>query len=370
MPRHLTTSDVGTTVQGQSAQLALIAALTTTAFGRSLLESADAAALRALAALGTVATLASDTDATLAANSDARVATQKAIKSYVDGLAQGLSPKGSSRVATTAALPANTYLLGVLTAVANGALSVDGVSVAVNDRVLVKNEAAGANNGLYVVTQTGDGASPYILTRASDMDANAEVAGAFSFVEDGTVNSGAGFVVASSGPFTIGTTVINWTQFSGAGEITAGNALTKSGNTLDVAVDGTTIEINADALRIKDGGVSFAKLVDIATARLLGRVTGGSGDPEELTGTQATTLLDVFTSALKGLVPASGGGTTNFLRADGTFAAPTATAADPSYSPGSFTVATETSKTLGNHVNMTGSQRITVQGTGRLRIVN
>jgi hypothetical protein len=68
--------------------------------------------------------------------------------------------------------------------------------------------------------------------------------------------------------------------------------------------------------------VTLAKLADIATARLLGRISGGSGDPEELTGTQATTLLDVFTSVLKGLVPASGGGTTNFLRADGTFAAP------------------------------------------------
>ena len=59
----------------------------------------------------------------------------------------------------------------------------------------------------------------------------------------------------------------------------------------------------------------------MATARIKGRVTGGTGDPEDLTGTQATTLLDTFTSALKGLAPASGGGTTNFLRADGTWAA-------------------------------------------------
>ena len=73
---------------------------------------------------------------------------------------------------------------------------------------------------------------------------------------------------------------------------------------------------------VPDQSFSLAKLVNIATARILGRVSGGSGVTEELTGTQATTLLDVFTSALKGLVPASGGGTSNFLRADGTWNAP------------------------------------------------
>jgi hypothetical protein len=71
------------------------------------------------------------------------------------------------------------------------------------------------------------------------------------------------------------------------------------------------------------GAVTFAKMQDVsATGRILGRITAGAGDPEELTGTQATTLLDAFTSSLKGLAPSSGGGTSNFLRADGTWAAP------------------------------------------------
>lgn len=71
---------------------------------------------------------------------------------------------------------------------------------------------------------------------------------------------------------------------------------------------------------------TYAKIQNVsATARILGRITAGAGDIEELTGTQATTLLDNFTSALKGLAPASGGGTTNFLRADGTWAAPPGT---------------------------------------------
>jgi hypothetical protein len=76
---------------------------------------------------------------------------------------------------------------------------------------------------------------------------------------------------------------------------------------------------------IGDNQVTFPKIEDIATARILGRVTAGAGDIEELTGTQATTLLDNFTSALKGLAPASGGGTANFLRADGTWTAPPGT---------------------------------------------
>ena len=78
----------------------------------------------------------------------------------------------------------------------------------------------------------------------------------------------------------------------------------------------------ATALTIANDAVTNAKAANMATARIKGRVTAGTGDPEDMTGTQATTLLDTFTSALKGLVPASGGGTTNFLRADGTWAAP------------------------------------------------
>jgi hypothetical protein len=76
-------------------------------------------------------------------------------------------------------------------------------------------------------------------------------------------------------------------------------------------------------LTIADDAVTYAKIQNVsATNRFLGRITGGAGDVEELTGTQATTLLDVFTDALKGLAPASGGGTSNFLRADGSWTAP------------------------------------------------
>lgn len=118
---------------------------------------------------------------------------------------------------------------------------------------------------------------------------------------------------------------------SGTGfvHVTSGVLDTPAELTGDVAAGATgvtTIGNNkVTTAKIADDNVTLAKLANIAAARILGSIAGG--DPAELTGTQVTTLLDVFTSALKGLVPASGGGTTNFLRADGTFAIPSGVSA-------------------------------------------
>ena len=106
---------------------------------------------------------------------------------------------------------------------------------------------------------------------------------------------------------------------------------TKLANTSGTNTGDQTITLTGDvtgtgtgsfAATIANNAVTLAKIQDLTTARILGRVTAGTGDPEQLTGAQVTTLLNTFTSSLKGLAPASGGGTTNFLRADGTWAAP------------------------------------------------
>lgn len=113
----------------------------------------------------------------------------------------------------------------------------------------------------------------------------------------------------------------NWNPGSGAGayEFVGGVWRRVSGLVAgdygDVVVDGS------GNIAIDNNSVTLAKMADMATARILGRITAGSGDPEALTGTQVTTMLDVFTSGLKGLVPASGGSATQFLSADGTFKA-------------------------------------------------
>ena len=120
---------------------------------------------------------------------------------------------------------------------------------------------------------------------------------------------------------------------NGTGFSVLGKTATGAGNRADiVATDETVLGRTAagnvafTALatgQIADDAVTYAKIQNVAaTARLLGRITAGAGDIEELTGTQATTFLDAFTSALKGLVPASGGSATEFLRADGVFAVP------------------------------------------------
>ena len=176
----------------------------------------------------------------LTLSADPASALQAATKQYVDALIQGITAKYSALCATTAALATNTYANGTsgvgatLTATANGALSVDGQAPAAGKYVLVKNEAAAANNGLYVVTQAGDGSHPYILTRASDDDTAAEMAGAFVFVELGTTNAATGWVCAQA-TITVGTTAITWTQFSGAGTYTAGSGLSLTGTQFALA---------------------------------------------------------------------------------------------------------------------------------------
>jgi hypothetical protein len=207
-------------------------------------------------------------------------ATDATTKAYVDSVKQALDIKDSVRVATTAALTA-TYNNGTggvgatLTADANGAVSIDSTSLSSGDRVLVKNQSDASENGIYSVTTVGDVSNPFVLTRTTDADSSSEVTGGmFTFVEEGT-NADAGFVLSNiTGSATIGTDNITMTQFSGAGSVTAGDGLAKSGNTLSVNVDDTTIEINSDSLRLKglsnlsegdiiygaNGGSSFTQL--------------------------------------------------------------------------------------------------------------
>ena len=156
-------------------------------------------------------------------------------KEYVDAVKVGLDFKDSVRVASTA----NVTVSGPGTAI-------DGVTLSSGDRVLLKNQSSGSENGIYIFNGSGSA-----MTRATDADSSTEVtAGMFVFVEEGTVNADNGFVLTTDGSITVGSTALTFTQFSGAGQIVAGDALTKSGNTLNVAV-GNTIQTTGDALNLK-----------------------------------------------------------------------------------------------------------------------
>ena len=167
-------------------------------------------------------------------------AAHVATKGYVDSARSGLDVKQSVRVATTAALTlANQLEAGDV---------VDGVTLAAGNRVLVKDQSTASENGIYVVQASG------AAVRADDFDSSGEVtAGAFTFVEEGTVNGDTGFVLTTNDTVTLNSTGLTFTQFSGTGQITAGDALSKDGSTLNVNVDNTSIEVNADALRIASG---------------------------------------------------------------------------------------------------------------------
>ena len=182
-------------------------------------------------------------------------------KAYVDQVAQGLDTKPSCRLATTVNL-ASTYNNGTagvgatLTASSNGALSVDGVTPSVADRILVKDQTTAAENGIYVVTTVGNGSTAFVLTRATPEDQPSELSGgAFVFVEEGSIGSNNGYTFTHTGQPTFGTTDLDVAQFSGAGQIIAGAALSKDGNTMDVEVDNSSIDVLGDQLRVKPLGV-------------------------------------------------------------------------------------------------------------------
>ena len=167
-------------------------------------------------------------------------------KEYVDAVKVGLDFKDSVRVASTA----NVTISGP------GA-AIDGITLSSGDRVLLKDQSTGSQNGIYIFNGAASA-----MTRATDADADAEVtSGMFVFVEAGTVNADNGFVLTTDGTITVGSTALTFTQFSGAGQIVAGDGMTKSGNQLDVNDDNVTLEVSSDALRIK--GITATAVGDL-----------------------------------------------------------------------------------------------------------
>lgn len=175
-------------------------------------------------------------------------------KAYVDSMAQGLTDfKQSVRAVSTTAL-AGTFMSNTLVASGNGALSIDGVAMAAGNRVLLAGQSSASQNGIYTVTTAGSGASAWALLRATDADSSAEVtAGMYMYVSEGSSYANSAWVLSTADVIVLNTTSLSFVQFSGAGQLTAGAGLAKSGNTLDVQVDGTTLEISSDALRIAAG---------------------------------------------------------------------------------------------------------------------
>jgi hypothetical protein len=235
-------------------------------------------------------------------------AQDAATKAYVDAARSGLDVKASVRVATTAA--------GTLaTSFANGQV-VDGITLVTGDRILLKNQSTGTENGIYTVNASG---AP---TRATDADANAEVTpGMFTFVEEGTTNAASGWVLSNTGAITLGTTALTFALFSFAGNIMAGNGLAQSGNVLNVGTaSATRIVVNSNDIDLATTAVTAASDYTRVTVDSYGRVTAAD-KPLVVAASKTITVNNTvtLTGTDSATITFGGGGTVAYVGSNNAF---------------------------------------------------
>ena len=201
------------------------------------------------------------------------VSTDAATKAYVDSVAEGLHIHAASLAGTTANLNA-TYSNGtagvgatLTNAGANAAFATDGVSPAISSRILVRLQTTQAENGIYVLTTVGDGSTPWVLTRATDFDTAAEMAGGdFTFVDTGTTLANTGWVSVDE-VTTVGTDPVVFQQFSGAGTYTASDGVLLTGSNF------TGVVVSSGGLTV--GATGFALDTAIAVRKYAADVGDG-----------------------------------------------------------------------------------------------
>jgi hypothetical protein len=242
-----------------------------------------------------------------------------ATKAYVDSQTTGLDVKASVRTATTSNLAASySGVSQTLTANSNGAVVIDGESLVLNDRILVKDQTTLTENGIYRVSTVGDGGTPYILTRSDDFNTSAEAgAGAFTYVEAGTANEGKSFVQTTRN-VTLDTSDLVFSVF---GESAIGvNSLANdklqqvteatvkgraagagSGNVVDLSADQLVAVVNAaTAAQIDQSRIDVTGLAPVNDPTFTGTVTIPSG--ASINGYAALASAQSFTAAQRGAV--------------------------------------------------------------------
>ena len=291
------TIDAGAVTLGKLADLAASTILGRASAGTGSPEALTAAQVRTILNVADGAT-ANAADAFLLSRAN-HTGTQAA--ATITGLA-AVATSGSAADLTAGVLPAARFddtahgsrAGGALHATATG--SVAGFLSAADKTKL--DAITGTNTGDQTITLTGPVTGSGTGSFATSISANAVGNTQLTDMAANTIKANATGATADPGDLAVGTNTV-------VGRV-AGNIV--AAQLVDAQVAAATL--------------TNAKLANVATGTLKGRATAGTGAPEDLTATQATALLDTFSASLKGLTPASGGGTTTFLRADGTWAAP------------------------------------------------
>jgi len=239
-------------------------------------------------------------------------------KGYVDGVAQGLDIKDSVVATTTAN--------GTLSSAFANGQSIDGVTLQTGDRILIKNQTTASQNGIYNVNASG---AP---SRTTDMATGSNAAGAFVFVEEGTVNAENGFTCTTdTGSAVVGTNNLTFAQFSGAGQIIAGDGLEKSGNTLStdlkanggLVIESTELALKLDAssitgtLAIGDGGTGATTATAALTALGFSNYAKTLVDDADAAAARTTLGLGSIATQAANSVAITGGSVTNLTTFDG-----------------------------------------------------
>jgi hypothetical protein len=212
--------------------------------------------------------------------------TDASTKAYVDAAISGLAWKDTVRLATTANVVIATGTL----------LTIDGVVTVAGDRVLLKNQTAPAENGIYV-------AAVGAWTRATDALLATDLLNAAVFVSEGTLAADTAWVMTTNLPITIGTTGMTWVQFAGSATYVGGAGLTLTGNTFDVGA-GSGILVATDTVAVDTSVIATVAMVTsgmVGVTKKFAAALTGTASPETVTHNLNTRDIDV--SVINGATP-------------------------------------------------------------------